>query len=117
MSTGPITIFDKSALQLLNIDEACLFGHFYRVNLTPVFFVETLADLEKEVAKGRTPEQVVGSLAFRTAGMTADANVHHSRICLTELMGESIEIDKGIPAVDGGRPVRVKNRRGLQTGF
>ena len=29
----------------------------------PLFFVETLADLKKEVGEGRTPEQVVGNLA------------------------------------------------------
>jgi hypothetical protein len=63
MSVGPITIFDKSALELLNVDEACLFGLFYRINLTPIFFVETLADLEKRVAEGRAPERVVGSIS------------------------------------------------------
>jgi hypothetical protein len=113
MSVGPITIFDKSALELLSVDEACLFGHFYRINLTPIFYVETLADLEKQVADGRTPEHVVGSIAYRTAGMTADANVHHLRICLTELLGEKIPIDRGFPAIDGGRPVRVKEKKGL----
>jgi len=113
MSVGPITIFDKSALELLNVDEACLFGHFYRVNLTPIFFVETLADLEKQVAEGRTPEHVVGSIAYRTAGMTADANVHHLSICVAELMGEEIPIDRGFPAIDGGRPVRMKGKKGL----
>lgn len=113
MSAGPITIFDKSALELLNVDESCLFGHFYRINLTPVFFVETLADLEKHVAEGRTPERVVGSIAHRTAGMTADANVHHLRICVAELMGEQVPIDRRFPAIDGGRPVRVKGRKGL----
>jgi hypothetical protein len=31
----------------------------------------TLADLEKEVGKGRTPEQIVGRLAIRTPDMGA----------------------------------------------
>ena len=54
MSHGPITIFDKSAFEALNIDDAALFGVFYRIALTTLFFVETLADLEKEVLRGRT---------------------------------------------------------------
>jgi hypothetical protein len=47
----------------LNVDEACLFGPFYRTNLTPFFFIETLADLEKEIAARPTPEQVAASIA------------------------------------------------------
>src|SRR3989304_136700 len=49
---GPITIYDKSTLESLSVDEAVWFSNFYRANITPLFFVETLADLEKEVAKG-----------------------------------------------------------------
>jgi hypothetical protein len=59
---GPIIIFDQSVLESLNPDEAVWLDHFYLANITPLFFIETLADLEKEVRKGRTPEQVVGSL-------------------------------------------------------
>ena len=53
MSTGPITIFDKSALQSLSLDEAALFGQFYRAVITPLFFVEALADLERRSLRGR----------------------------------------------------------------
>ncbi len=56
-------VFDKSTLQSLNVDEACWLDTFYLPIITPLFFVETLADLEKQVVKGRRPEQVVGSLA------------------------------------------------------
>ena len=58
MSLGPITIFDKSALQALSLDEAVWFANFYLANSTPLFFVETLADLEKIDAKRRSSEQV-----------------------------------------------------------
>jgi hypothetical protein len=47
MSQGPSLIFDKSSLESLNLDEAALLDHFYRSNITPLFFVECLADLEK----------------------------------------------------------------------
>ena len=68
-SVGPITIFDKSALQALNMDESVWFDVFFLANIVPVFYVETLADLEKEVAAGKTPEQVVGTIAAKTANL------------------------------------------------
>jgi hypothetical protein len=58
---GPTTIFDKSALEALSLDEAVWFDAFFYANIVPIFYVETLADLEKQMADGRTPEDVVGS--------------------------------------------------------
>jgi hypothetical protein len=63
MSFGPILIFDKSTLQSLSVDESCWLDIFYRANITPLFFVETLTDLEKEMKSGRRPEQVVTNIA------------------------------------------------------
>jgi len=66
MSQGPSLIFDKSALESLNLDEAVLLDNFYRSIVTPLPFVERLADLEKAIKSRRTPEHFVGSLATRT---------------------------------------------------
>ena len=66
MPPGPILIFDKSFLQSLNSDEAVWLDNFFLTGITPLFFVETLADLEREVNRGRTPEQVVGNLAIES---------------------------------------------------
>ena len=104
MASGPNTIFDKSALQALNVDEACWFGNFFRINITPLFFVETLADLEKQVREGQTPEQVVGSIAQKTMGMLSDANVHHLSMCIADLRGQHIEMGRR-PAIPRGRSV------------
>jgi hypothetical protein len=112
MSTGPITIFDKSMLQGLSLDEAALFGQFYRCNLTPLFFVETLADLEKEVRKGQTAEQVVGTIAAKTANLTLDPSVHHDDLVIADLRGRSIEMN-GRVHVSGGRYVRQGDRQGV----
>ncbi len=60
---GPITLFDKSFLQSLSLDESVWFDHFFPTNLCPLFYVETLADLDKAVRSGRTPEQEVGIIA------------------------------------------------------
>ena len=54
MPPGPILIFDKSFLQSLNVDEAVWLDNFFLTAITPLFFVETLADLEKEVHGGRS---------------------------------------------------------------
>jgi hypothetical protein len=40
--------------------------NFYMSTITPLFFVECLADLEKQIRSGSTPEQLVGSLSDRT---------------------------------------------------
>lgn len=102
----------KSAFQALSLDEAVLFGQFYRINLTPVFFVETLADLEKKVREGRTPEDVVGTIARKTGNLTADPCVHHERLVLRNLLGYEVLMD-GRPHVQGGRSVGTGEKEGL----
>jgi hypothetical protein len=105
MSTGPITIYDKSALQALSVDQAALLGQFYRIVITPLFYVETMADLEKDVGEGKTPEDVVGLIAAKTANHAPDANGHHSRLVIADLRGADITLD-GRPLVVGGRSVK-----------
>ena len=56
MSQGPSLIFDKSSLQSLNLDEAVLMDNFYMSTITPLFFVECLADLEKQTKSKSTPD-------------------------------------------------------------
>jgi hypothetical protein len=97
---GPVAIFDKSALQALSLDEAVWFDAFFLANVVPILYVETLADLEKEVAKGRTPEDVVGRLAEKTPE-SAVPNVYHRELVLGELLGSKIEMTH-YPVVSAG---------------
>jgi hypothetical protein len=94
VSLGPITIFDKSALQALSLDEAVWFDDFYLANITPLFFVETLAALEKIDAKRRSPQQVVGGLAAKTP-LGGRPNVHHAALCEGELLGYAVDMRLG----------------------
>ena len=90
---GPILLFDKSMLQSLSVDEAVWLDTFYFPCITPVFFTETLADLEKEVQKGRSAEEVVGNLAEKTP-IGGAINVYHQTLSMNELLGRTVELRK-----------------------
>jgi hypothetical protein len=111
MSIGPIIIFDKSTLESLNPDEACWLETFYLTNITPLFFVETLADLKKKVARGRTPEQVVGNLAYKTPP-SGKPNVHHKELCIANFLGSPIEM-RQVPVLGRGRTVTTGDQTGV----
>jgi hypothetical protein len=110
--SGPQLIFDKSFLQALNPDESMWLDNFYTSNITPLFFVETLADLEKEVRKGRTPEQVVGSISNKTPD-TGCVNTHHQNLLFGELTGQGTIEMEGRPILSRGRTVKLGNETGV----
>ena len=110
MPAGPHLIFDKSALEYLSLDETNWLDNFFYTVITPLFYSETLADLEKEVAKGRTPEQVVGSLAIRTPDMQSTACAHHQKLLGGVLYGENLPLDGRIPR-DQGKVVELDGAR------
>jgi hypothetical protein len=114
MPQGPILIFDKSSLESLNLDEAVLLDNFYISNITPLFFVECLADLEKSIRSRSTPEQLVGSLADRTPEAQSCANVHHIRILMGEL-SRQFDLKKVSfrPMLDQGKPVQLGDKKGI----
>jgi hypothetical protein len=98
----PMLIFDKSFLESLNPDEAVWLDKFFLSSITPLFFVETLADLEKEVHRGRTPEQVVGNLAYKTPDMNSHVSPYHTSLLLSELLrAEEIAMDARIMRTGG----------------
>ena len=114
MPGGPSLIFDKSSLESLSLDEAVLMDNFYLSNITPLFYVECLADLEKQMRSNSTPEQLVGSLADRTPEAQGMPNVHHLSILRAELSRqfdlsqvhgryESRKVDEDTGAI-GSRP-------------
>lgn len=109
---GPITLFDKSFLQSLNIDESVWFDNFYQANISPLFYMETLADLAKEMTRGRTPEDIVGEIASKTPEMSGSPNVHHMNLLLINLLGQKIVMD-GRPILAGGKPVMSGDKKGV----
>jgi hypothetical protein len=108
---GPITHFDKSALQCLNLDESLWFDNFYNLIITPLFYVETLADLYKEENRNRTPEQVVGDIASKTPQMSAFVCVDHWILRDRYLLGYAVEMGRR-PHVRSARRFDVDGREG-----
>lgn len=109
---GPIALFDKSFLESLNVDESVMFDHFFLGVICPIFYVETLADLEKKDKSGRSPEKIVGDIAKKLPEMSGKACVHHRRLCLEELLGGATPMTGQVP-IAGGRPVRVGGKTGI----
>lgn len=109
---GPIALFDKSFLQSLSLDEAVFFDHFFLPVICPLFYVETLADLEKHVRQGRTPEQEVGIIADKVPEMSGWPCAYHLDLAAHVLFGANLPMDGRIPT-SGGRPVRVDGKSGF----
>lgn len=110
---GPMLIFDKSFLQGLKVDESVILDQMFSCIVTPLFFVETMADLTKETSRGRTAEQVVGGLAERTPVAHSYINTYHMQVVLDDLLGRRPAEPDHRPAVAGGIPVRVEGKAGV----
>ncbi len=110
---GPISLFDKSFLQSLTVDESAWFDHYFTPNICPIFFVETVADLVKSnLREGRTAEHEVAIIAEKTPEVSSYVCAHHGHICLNELLGQPAPMTGQIPT-PGGQPVRLNGQTGL----
>ena len=96
---GPITLFDKSFLQSLSVDESVWFDHFFLTNVCPLFYVETMADLEKSPQKGRTAEDEVKIVADKFPEMHGMPCAHHTELCTANLLGGGVPMTGQIPLV------------------
>lgn len=103
---GPMTIFDKSFIQGLTVDEAVMFDHYYMSNITPIFLMEVLGDLAKAPdGKHKSPQTVVELLATKTPCRGAYPNAFHQQLLRGELQGSPVEMSRR-PIVMGGKHVR-----------
>ncbi len=109
---GPITLFDKSFLQSLSLNESVWFDHFFITNICPLFYVETLADLNKSVRYGRTVEDEVGIIAEKFPELHGTPNALHVTVCTGELFGHQVPMTGQI-LVAGGRPVKAGGKSGV----
>lgn len=110
---GPITLFDKSFLQSLTVDESVWFDHLFTANICPIFFVETVADLAKShLREGRTAEHEVAIIAEKTPEVGSYVCSHHGHVCLNELLGQPAPMTGQIP-LPGGQTVQLNGQTGL----
>lgn len=109
---GPITLFDKSFLQSLSVDESVWFGHYYIPVVCPLFYVETLADLDKDVGPNRSPEKEVSIIAQKFPEQSASPCAHHAEQAIGELLGANVVMDGRIP-IPGGRYVERGGKIGV----
>ncbi|HEX4277305.1 MAG TPA: hypothetical protein VHZ74_18240 [Bryobacteraceae bacterium] len=109
---GPTTLVDKSFLQSLSVDEAVVFDRFFLSIICPMFYVETLADLEKRVLVAQTPEAEVRIIAQKFPETHGYPCPHYGDLCAASLMGQTVPMTGQIPML-GGRPVKVDDRKGV----
>ncbi len=112
MSTlGPTIIFDKSLLQSLSEDESVWLDAFYHSIITPLFYIETLADLKKET-NARLPEDIVRIIANKVPEMSSSPNTHHRELCIANLLGHEISFSRR-PVLNGGKFYTLNNKIGV----
>ena len=107
---GPITLFDKSFLQSLNVDESLWFDCFFYSVICPIFYVETLADLKKPKLR-RSPEQEVGIIADKFPEMHCAPTPHHREMVIGDLLGNHVPLAGQIPR-DPSRFVKSDRHKG-----
>lgn len=108
---GPITLFDKSFLQSLNVDEAVWFDHFFYPVIAPVFIAETLGDLYKQSNDEKSPEEKVSLLAVKTPQMSGGPSTLHTTLWTGDLLGHAVPMSGQIP-IAGMRRVRHEGKEG-----
>jgi len=108
---APTALFDKSFLQSLSLDESVLFGNFFNSIICPIFYTETLADLEKSVRARRTPEEEVGVIADKVPEMHVAPNLYHGPLGIQNLLGTSVPMDGRMIA--SGKTVSVDGHLGV----
>jgi hypothetical protein len=96
-----ITLFDKSFLQSLSVDESVWFDHFFHALVCPLFYVETLADLDKPARDGKTPEDEVRIIASKFPEAHGDPSAFHLDLCISSLRQYNVPVRRGIPTFSG----------------
>lgn len=108
----PIALFDKSFLQGLNPDEALIYDLLFVSNITPVFWVEVLGDLEKEDKSKDAQEKLVRTLSSKTPKHHPFININHHRLCAGELLGQPVQMVNK-PVIWSGKETNVNGGKHL----
>lgn len=94
---GPVTLFDKSFLQALSIDESVWFDNFFQALIAPVFYIETLSDLAKGNSKRASAETEVRFIASKFPERSGTPCVNYLDLCINDLLGNQVPMRGAIP--------------------
>jgi hypothetical protein len=106
------TLFDKSFLQSLSVDESVWFDRHFMPVVCPVFYVETLADLAKEPTERGPAEKEVRNIAAKFPEMSGYPCASHLTMAIGDLLGQPVPMDGRVPMA-GGRFVQSGDQRGI----
>jgi hypothetical protein len=106
------TLFDKSFLQSLSVDESVWFDQHFMPVVCPVFYVETLADLALTPNDAAFAEREVSKIADKFPQMSGYPCASHFTMIVGDLLGEAAPMDGRVP-IPGGRHVKSGERRGI----
>jgi hypothetical protein len=106
------TLFDKSFLQSLSVDESVWFDRDFMPVVCPVFYAETLADLAKEPTKNGPAEKQVRDIAAKFPEMSGYPSGNHITMAIGNLLGHAVPMDGRVP-LPGGRYVKSGDRQGI----
>lgn len=90
---GPQIILDKSAFQSLSRDESLRLSFYYFKVITPILFMEVLADLKKYSSDLQPSLDEVRKLAGKFWGGDEVINEHAEILIAQNLMGAKFEMD------------------------
>jgi len=111
---GPTIIFDKSFLQSISVNESVFLQQFFITNMTPLFYVETLADLDLVKHKSGKPiTKVISELAIKVPSMSIAPSIHHSRLVVGNLYGIDVEMDGRIIREGGVEKIDHEGKVGI----
>lgn len=109
---GPVALFDKSFLQTLSTDESVWFDNYFYTVICPLFYIETLADLQKKPREGKTQEEEVGIIAAKTPQRASAPCYFHQTLVIQNLRGHRVPLTGQIPMA-GARKVKVDGKIGV----
>ena len=108
----PIIIFDKSFLQSVTVDESVWLDNFFYTIVSPIFYIETLADLNKFANDDVASENEVRKIAEKFPDFHGTPCAFHLELAKENLLGTKIPMGRQIP-VGSGRPVRKNGKSGI----
>lgn len=104
---GPLLIFDKSFLQMLNPEEVSELSFHFKFVGTPTLIGEIIADLKSEPSKRALPSELVQALSRKMQKAHGLQPANYRKLALANLFAHEISMLGQVP-VDAGAPnVRI----------